>query len=94
MHGSRGLPTMARRGRDLPPSLGPVAELIPAGFSDQEIAKRTGLSLASARASVSRVYRRLGVHGRGELLRKALRGRRERDRARVRARVPQRGPRR
>jgi len=58
----------ARRVASLPPSLRRIAELLLAGLADKEIAARTELSLPTVRTYVARLYRRLGVHSRPELL--------------------------
>ena len=55
---------------DLPASLRRVAQRLRMGESDKEIATSTGLSLASVRTYVRRLYARLGVHGRRELMRR------------------------
>lgn len=57
---------------DLPPALARVADLLVEGLADKEIAQQLDLSLSTARTYVARVYRRLGVHGRGQLLSEIL----------------------
>jgi len=56
----------------LPPSLSKVAELVLAGLSDREIADQTGLTYRTVRTYLSRLYRRVGVTSRAELLAMAL----------------------
>jgi hypothetical protein len=56
----------------LPPWLGEIARLLCAGLSEKEVAARTGLSLPSVRTYVKRLYRRLGVRCRAELVASAL----------------------
>ncbi|MCC7542834.1 MAG: response regulator transcription factor [Deltaproteobacteria bacterium] len=51
----------------LPPRLGATARLLAQGLSDKEVADRLGVSHATARTYVARVYRKLGVHRRAEL---------------------------
>jgi PAS domain-containing protein len=55
---------------DLPASLRRIAQRLRMGETDKEIAASTGLSLASVRTYVRRLYARLGVHGRRELMRR------------------------
>ena len=57
---------------ELPPSLATVANLLLMGMSDKEVVRCTGLSLSSIRTYASRIYQRLGVSGRSELLALAL----------------------
>jgi DNA-binding NarL/FixJ family response regulator len=54
--------------RELPPSLAKVARYLIMGLSDKEIAAESHLTLASVRTYTTRIYRRLGVGGRQELL--------------------------
>lgn len=61
----------------LPPSLRLVAEALARGLSDKEIAQETGRTLATVRTYVRRVYRKLEVSSRAELI--ALFSRRGRD---------------
>lgn len=56
----------ARR-RALPLSLSRVADLVADGLSDKEIATSLGVSVATARTYVQRIYRVLGVRSRVEL---------------------------
>lgn len=56
----------------LPPSLAQVAKLLLMGMSDKEIARCTELTVASVRTYTGRIYRRVGVTGRQELLALAL----------------------
>jgi hypothetical protein len=56
----------------LPPSLERVARLLLMGLSDKEIMDYTGLSHSSVRTYASRIYQRLELTGRSELLAKAL----------------------
>ncbi|MBI3202249.1 MAG: hypothetical protein HYZ29_11945 [Myxococcales bacterium] len=58
----------------LPPALRRVAELMADGWSDKEIAAMTGYTHSSARTLATRVLGRLGLTGRGELVRR-VRGR-------------------
>ncbi len=58
----------------LPPSLTAVAELLVAGLSDKEITQRTELSLSTVRTYVARLYRRVGVHSRSELMARVAAG--------------------
>lgn len=53
---------------DLPPSLAAVARLLAAGLSDKEIASELDLRLATVRTYTTRIYRRLDVSGRRELI--------------------------
>jgi len=57
----------------LPRRLGEVATLLLQGLSDKEVADRLSMRLATERTYVARLYRRLGVHGRFELMRLAAR---------------------
>lgn len=57
---------------ELPPSLQRVARLLLLGLSDKEVVEYTGLSHSSVRTYASRIYQRLGVAGRSELLAQAL----------------------
>ena len=52
----------------LPPSLADVARLLVHGFSSREIAAATGYSLATVRVYSQRIYARLDVHSRLELV--------------------------
>jgi DNA-binding CsgD family transcriptional regulator len=60
-------PSAARDG-PLTPSLRHIATLAAAGRSDKEIAQESGLSVASVRTYVRRIYERLRVHSRVELV--------------------------
>jgi len=53
----------------LPPSLLMVAEYLAQGLGDKDIVERTGHSLATVRTYVTRVFARLGIHDRRELMR-------------------------
>lgn len=55
---------------ELPPSLARVATLVVDGYSEKEVAERLGASPATIRTYVRRIYRRLGVHNRAELVRR------------------------
>lgn len=57
----------------LPPSLREVAQLLARGLTDKEISSCTGLTLATTRTYVTRVFQRLGVHDRRELMAHAAR---------------------
>jgi len=61
-------PTDEEIGR-LPLSLQGVARSLAEGFSDKEIATRLGLSLATVRTYTTRIYERLGLSSRRELMR-------------------------
>jgi len=50
-------------------SLQGVARSLAEGFSDKEIATRLGLSLATVRTYTTRIYERLGLSSRRELMR-------------------------
>jgi len=52
----------------LPPSLRQIAELLAEGLSDKEIAERTGRPLDTVRTYVRRVFRKLGVTSRREVM--------------------------
>ena len=52
----------------LPPRLVKVARLVVSGFTDKQIASRTGLSFSTVRTYVRQIYRRAGVHTRVELV--------------------------
>jgi hypothetical protein len=54
---------------ELPTSLRTVAERLAQGLSDKEIAAELETPLATVRTYATRVYERLGVHGRRELMR-------------------------
>lgn len=56
----------------LPPSLTQIAKLLMMGMSDKEIARCSGLTIATVRTYTGRIYRRLGVGSRQELLALAL----------------------
>jgi DNA-binding CsgD family transcriptional regulator len=60
----------------LSPSLSRVAALVVAGLPDRRIADLTGLSHASVRTYVRRIFERLGVRSRGELVSLVLADRR------------------
>ncbi len=55
---------------DLPPSLRQVAERLLEGLSDKEIASALDIPLATVRTYVARIFRRLDVHSRSELVRR------------------------
>lgn len=59
---------------ELPPALDAIAEHLVRGLSDKEIASKTGRPIATVRTYVQRLYARLGVHSRYELIAR-LRGR-------------------
>jgi DNA-binding NarL/FixJ family response regulator len=52
----------------LPPSLGRVATLLARGASDKEIASELQMPLATARTYVARVFKRLGLTSRRQLI--------------------------
>lgn len=52
----------------LPPALARVAERLGRGEADKDIARALSLSLRTVRTYTSRIYQRLGVHGRRELM--------------------------
>jgi len=56
--------------RTLPPSLREVADALTLGLSDKEIAARLGKPLATVRTYARRVYVRLGVSSRRELMKR------------------------
>jgi hypothetical protein len=60
-------PTHPPPDADLPPSLARVAGLLVQGMADKQIASLTGLSVATVRTYVRRIYSKLGVHNRLEL---------------------------
>lgn len=53
---------------ELPPALARIAERLARGDADKEIANELGLPLGTVRTYTTRVYERLGVHGRRELM--------------------------
>lgn len=53
----------------LPPRLAKIAQLVVAGFTDKQIASRTGLSFSTVRTYVRQIYRRTNVHSRVGLVR-------------------------
>jgi hypothetical protein len=53
----------------LPPSLHTVTAYLAQGLADKEISERTGRSVATIRTYVTRIFERLGVHDRRELMR-------------------------
>ncbi len=55
---------------ELPPWLRVVGELVEQGLSDKEIADRTGKSVTTIKTAVQRMFRRLGIHSRHELIRR------------------------
>jgi hypothetical protein len=55
---------------ELPPWLRAVGELVEQGLSDKEIAEQTGKSVTTIKTAVQRMFRRLGVHSRHELIRR------------------------
>jgi DNA-binding CsgD family transcriptional regulator len=63
-----GRPTRPLELAALSPRLRQVAHLLAQGLPDKEISCRMGLSLVSTRTYVTRLFRRLGVHSRVELL--------------------------
>jgi DNA-binding CsgD family transcriptional regulator len=58
------------RPRGLPPSLERIANLLAQGLPDKDIARELELPLATVRTYVARIYRKLGVSRRGELVRR------------------------
>ena len=58
----------------LPPSLAQVAKLLMMGMSDKEISRCTELTIATVRTYTGRIYRRLGISSRQELLALAEQG--------------------
>lgn len=65
-------PTRSLQLEELPESLGRVAKLLVRGLSDRQIANCTDLTYRSVRTYTTRLYRRLGVSGRQELLARLL----------------------
>jgi len=61
-------PASASDAVPLPPRLVKVARLVVSGFTDKQIASRTGLSFSTVRTYVRQIYRRAGVHTRVELV--------------------------
>jgi hypothetical protein len=59
---------------DLPPWLKQVADMLADGKSDKEIAEAIGKNLATTRTAVQRVFKRLGVHSRTEMVKRGWRG--------------------
>jgi len=55
---------------DLPPALRSVATLLATGASDKEIAQALERPLSTVRTYTRRVFRRLGIHDRRELIRR------------------------
>ncbi len=62
------LPFATQAWPELPPSLRGVGALLGEGLADKEIARRLGMSLATVRTYVSRVFARTGVRTRRELM--------------------------
>ncbi len=61
---------VAHAGTDeLTPSEQRVAELAASGMSNKEIAAKLFISPKTVELHLSRVYRKLGIHSRGELIR-------------------------
>lgn len=60
---------------ELPPWLHEVADMLADGKSDKEIAEAIGKNLATTRTAVQRVFKRLGVHSRTEMVKRGWRGR-------------------
>jgi DNA-binding NarL/FixJ family response regulator len=56
-----GVPSLTRRERD-------VLELLSEGRTNPEIARALCISVGTTRIHIKHVYRKLGVHSRGELL--------------------------
>jgi hypothetical protein len=54
---------------ELPEGLARVGELLALGLSDKEIAAQSELALSTVRTYVSRIFKRTGVHSRGEFIR-------------------------
>jgi hypothetical protein len=59
---------------ELPPSLATVAELLLRGMSDREIAEHSHLTYRTVRTYVTRLFRRVGVTSREELMAKTFLG--------------------
>ncbi|MDQ3033259.1 MAG: LuxR C-terminal-related transcriptional regulator [Myxococcota bacterium] len=59
----------------LPRWLARVAEVAAEGLSDKEIAERLSMPLATVRTAMQRIYARMGVHSRAELVRRCLEAR-------------------
>lgn len=59
---------------DLPPWLKQVADMLADGKSDKEIAHAIGKSPQTTRTAVQRVFKRLGVHSRTEMVKRGWRG--------------------
>jgi hypothetical protein len=53
----------------LPPSLARIGRLLAQGKSDKEIANDADLPLSTVRTYVTRIFRKVGVHSRGEFIR-------------------------
>jgi len=53
---------------ELPPSLDRIARLLARGLCDKDIAAETDQSLATVRTYVTRVFKRMDVHSRAELI--------------------------
>jgi DNA-binding NarL/FixJ family response regulator len=66
---SEHLPSLeeARLAR-LPARLQRIAAELAQGFTDKEVAARTGLTVRTVRTYVARIYHALGAHSRGELV--------------------------
>lgn len=56
----------------LPPRMAELARHLAEGLSDSEIAAETGLTYRTVRTYVRRLYARLGVHSRAQLIRRVL----------------------
>mgnify|MGYP001410725407 CR=1 FL=1 len=67
------LPARGKKLTSLPPSLRRVADLLVTGVSDKEIACRLETPLSTVRTYVSRIYTRLEVENRRELMRVVVR---------------------
>jgi hypothetical protein len=63
-----GRPERSQGLSQLPPSLSGVARLLGEGLSDKEIASDTGLTLPTVRTYARRIFTRLGVHSRREII--------------------------
>ena len=61
-------PAPSAEGLHIPPRLSKVARLVIAGYTDKQIATRTGLSFSTVRTYVRQLYHRTGVHNRVELV--------------------------
>jgi DNA-binding CsgD family transcriptional regulator len=58
----------------LPPQLAPVLARLLEGESEKQVADRLGISPHTVNRHVQRLYRRFGVHSRGELMSRCRNG--------------------